>query len=160
MIKGAVLFVNPINKIKGLINRFSGAQATFRFEDILGQGESLQRAVQLGQLAAANESNVLLTGESGTGKEMFAHAIHNQSDRRQGPFVAINCGAIPRELIASELFGYQDGAFTGAARGGRRGNSSWPAGARSSWTRSATCPWSSRSRCSGCCRTDHHPPRR
>jgi transcriptional regulator of acetoin/glycerol metabolism len=121
VIKGAVLFVNPINKIKGLINRFSGAQATFRFEDILGQGEALQRAVQLGQLAAANESNVLLTGESGTGKEMFAHAIHNQSDRRKGPFVAINCGAIPRELIASELFGYQDGAFTGAARGGRPG---------------------------------------
>ena len=121
VVKGAVLFVNPINKIKGLINRFSGAQATFRFEDILGQGESMQRAVQLGQLAAANESNVLLTGESGTGKEMFAHAIHNQSERRKGPFVAINCGAIPRELIASELFGYQDGAFTGAARGGRPG---------------------------------------
>ncbi|WP_257305337.1 sigma-54-dependent Fis family transcriptional regulator [Geothrix campi] len=121
VVKGAVLFVNPINKIKGLINRFSGAQATFRFEDILGQGEVLQRAVQLGQLAAANESNVLLTGESGTGKEMFAHAIHNQSERRKGPFVAINCGAIPRELIASELFGYQDGAFTGAARGGRPG---------------------------------------
>ncbi|WP_243318559.1 sigma-54-dependent Fis family transcriptional regulator [Geothrix paludis] len=121
VVKGAVLFVNPINKIKGLINRFSGAQATFRFEDILGQGEVLLRAVQQGQLAAANESNVLLTGESGTGKEMFAHAIHNQSDRRTGPFVAINCGAIPRELIASELFGYQDGAFTGAARGGRPG---------------------------------------
>ncbi|HEY3398990.1 MAG TPA: sigma-54-dependent Fis family transcriptional regulator [Geothrix sp.] len=121
VIKGAVLFVNPINKIKGLINRFSGAQATFRFEDILGQGDVLQRAVQLGQLAAANESNVLLTGESGTGKEMFAHAIHNLSDRRKGPFVAINCGAIPRELIASELFGYQEGAFTGAARGGRPG---------------------------------------
>ncbi|WP_243303644.1 sigma-54-dependent Fis family transcriptional regulator [Geothrix oryzisoli] len=121
VVKGAVLFVNPINKIKGLINRFSGAQATFRFEDILGQGEALQRAVQLGRLAAANESNVLLTGESGTGKEMFAHAIHNQSERRKGPFVAINCGAIPRELIASELFGYQEGAFTGAARGGRPG---------------------------------------
>ncbi|NWJ40290.1 MAG: sigma-54-dependent Fis family transcriptional regulator [Geothrix sp.] len=121
LLKGAVLFVNPINKIKRLINRFSGAQATFRFEDILGQGESLQRAVQQGQLASANESNVLLTGESGTGKEMFAHAIHNQSERRKGPFVAVNCGAIPRELIASELFGYQDGAFTGAARGGRPG---------------------------------------
>jgi len=121
LLKGAVLFVNPINKIKRLINRFSGAQATFRFEDILGQGEALQRAVQQGQLASANESNVLLTGESGTGKEMFAHAIHNQSERRKGPFVAVNCGAIPRELIASELFGYQDGAFTGAARGGRPG---------------------------------------
>jgi PAS domain S-box-containing protein len=121
VIKGAVLFVNPINKIKRLINRFSGAQATFCFEDILGQGEALQRAVQSGQLASANESNVLLTGESGTGKEMFAHSIHNQSERSKGPFVAVNCGAIPRELIASDLFGYQDGAFTGAARGGRPG---------------------------------------
>jgi len=121
LLKGAVLFVNPINKLKRLINRFSGAQATFRFEDILGRGEVLQRAVQQGHLASANESNVLLTGESGTGKEMFAHAIHNQSERRKGPFVAVNCGAIPRELIASELFGYQDGAFTGAARGGRPG---------------------------------------
>ncbi|MBI1752622.1 MAG: sigma-54-dependent Fis family transcriptional regulator [Acidobacteria bacterium] len=121
LLKGAVLFVNPIHKLKRLINRFNGAQATFRFEDILGQGEALRRAVQLGQLASANESNVLLTGESGTGKEMFAHAIHNQSGRRKGPFVAVNCGAIPRELIASELFGYRDGAFTGAARGGRPG---------------------------------------
>lgn len=121
LLKGGVLFVNPINKIKRLINRFNGALATFHFEDILGQGEALQRAVELGRLASANESNVLLTGESGTGKEMFAHAIHNQSNRRRGPFVAVNCGAIPRELIASELFGYQDGAFTGAARGGRPG---------------------------------------
>jgi len=120
-VRGAVLFVNPINKLKRLVNRFSGAQATFRFEDILGGGEALVKAVQLGRAASENDSNVLLTGESGTGKEMFAQSIHNQSDRRRGPFVAVNCGAIPRELIASELFGYQDGAFTGAARGGRPG---------------------------------------
>ncbi len=120
-VRGAVLFVNPINKLKRLVNRFSGAQATFRFEDILGRGEALAKAVQLGRAASENDSNVLLTGESGTGKEMFAQSIHNQSARRRGPFVAVNCGAIPRELIASELFGYQDGAFTGAARGGRPG---------------------------------------
>ncbi|HJW44598.1 MAG TPA: sigma 54-interacting transcriptional regulator [Geothrix sp.] len=121
VIKGAVLFVNPILKIKRLVNRFIGAQATFRFEDVLGHGEVLRKAVQLGHLAAGNESNVLLMGESGTGKEMFAQAIHNQSERRQGPFVAVNCGAIPRELIASELFGYSEGAFTGGVRGGRPG---------------------------------------
>jgi transcriptional regulator of acetoin/glycerol metabolism len=121
VIKGAVLFVNPIIKIKRLINRFIGAQATFRFEDVLGHGEVLRKAVQLGHLASGNESNVLLMGESGTGKEMFAQAIHNQSERRQGPFVAVNCGAIPRELIASELFGYSEGAFTGGVRGGRPG---------------------------------------
>ena len=120
-IQGAVLFVNPLNKIKGLVNRFSGAQATFRFEDILGDGPALVRAVALGRQASGNDSNVLLTGESGTGKEMFAQSIHNHSERRTGPFVAVNCGAIPRELIASELFGFQEGAFTGAARGGRPG---------------------------------------
>jgi transcriptional regulator of acetoin/glycerol metabolism len=120
-IQGAVLFVNPINRIKRLVNRFSGAQAVFRFEDILGDGPSLLRAIQLGRQASENDSNVLLTGESGTGKEMFAQSIHNQSERRKGPFVAVNCGAIPRDLIASELFGFQEGAFTGAARGGRPG---------------------------------------
>lgn len=68
-----------------------------------------------------NDSNVLIIGESGTGKEVFAQAIHNQSSRRNGPFVAVNCGAIPRELISSELFGYVEGAFTGANRRGRPG---------------------------------------
>ena len=121
VIQGAVLFVNPILKIKRLVNRFAGAQATFRFDDVLGHGEPIRKAVQLGHMAAANDSNVMLAGESGTGKELFAQAIHNQSARRGGPFVAVNCGAIPRELIASELFGYQEGAFTGATRGGRPG---------------------------------------
>jgi sigma-54 dependent transcriptional regulator, acetoin dehydrogenase operon transcriptional activator AcoR len=65
--------------------------------------------------------NVLIEGESGTGKELFAQAIHNQSNRRKGPFVAINCGAIPRELIGSELFGYAEGAFSGAKKGGNPG---------------------------------------
>jgi PAS domain S-box-containing protein len=120
-IQGAVLFVNPSQKINRLVNRLTGAQASFRFEDILGRGENLQRALHQAMLAAGNDSNVLLSGESGTGKEMFAQSIHTQSSRRNGPFVAVNCGAIPRELIASELFGYQDGAFTGAARGGRPG---------------------------------------
>lgn len=75
----------------------------------------------MASLAAHSMSTVLLQGESGTGKEVFAQAIHNRSARRKGPFVAVNCGAIPRELIASELFGYSEGAFTGAKRGGRPG---------------------------------------
>jgi transcriptional regulator of acetoin/glycerol metabolism len=118
---GGVIFINPINKIKNLINRFSGAHATFTFEDIIGNGRAFNKATSLGILAARNSSNVLLTGESGTGKEMFAQAIHNRSGRQRGPFVAINCGAIPRELVDSELFGYTDGSFTGARRGGRPG---------------------------------------
>lgn len=120
-ITGGVIFINPINKIKKLINRFNGAHATFNFDDILGQSKLLLKAIKLGFLAAGNNSNVLLCGESGTGKEMFAQSIHNKSSRRNGPFVAVNCGAIPRELIGSELFGYVEGAFTGAYKGGRPG---------------------------------------
>jgi len=120
-ITGGVIFINPINKIKNLINRFSGAHATFTFEDIIGNSKFVRKSIELSSLAAGNDSNVLLSGESGTGKEMFAQAIHNKSARRHGPFVAMNCGAIPRDLIGSELFGYVEGAFTGAYKGGRPG---------------------------------------
>ena len=116
-----VIFLNPIHRINKLINRFSGAHATFTFDDIIGNGRAITKAIHLGHLAANSDSNALLCGESGTGKEMFAQAIHNQSSRRLKPFIAINCGAIPRELIGSELFGYVEGAFTGAAKGGRPG---------------------------------------
>ena len=80
----------------------------------------MQRTIQKAKAAAGFLGNVLITGESGTGKEMFAQAIHNYSGRK-GPFISINCGAIPRELVASELFGYTDGAFTGASKGGKPG---------------------------------------
>ncbi|HWQ75383.1 MAG TPA: sigma-54-dependent Fis family transcriptional regulator, partial [Syntrophomonas sp.] len=120
-LSGAVVFFNPINRVKKLINRFSGAQATFHFEDIKGSSEKLLEAIRVAHSAASSVSHVLIEGESGTGKELFAQAIHNESLRSQGPFVAMNCAAIPRELIASELFGYVEGAFTGARRGGRTG---------------------------------------
>ncbi|MBP1628393.1 MAG: acetoin operon expression regulatory protein, partial [Holophagaceae bacterium] len=126
--QGAVLSVHPIQSMRRLINRYSGSEATFRFENILGRGQSLQKALDLARNAASDDSHVLLSGESGTGKEMFAQAIHNFSDRATGPFIAINCGAIPRELLASELFGYQDGAFTGANKGGRPGKFELAAG--------------------------------
>ncbi len=118
---GGAIIINPINKIKKLVNRFSGAEARFSFTDILGKAPVIQEAVRVASLAAENDSNVLLEGESGTGKEVFAQAIHNQSRRQKGPFVALNCAAIPRELMGSELFGYVEGAFTGAYRGGRPG---------------------------------------
>jgi len=126
--RGAVLSVHPVQSMRRLINRYSGSEATFRFENILGRGAALQKALDLARDAASDDRNVLLSGESGTGKEMFAQAIHNFSDRATGPFIAINCGAIPRELLASELFGYQDGAFTGANRGGRPGKFELAAG--------------------------------
>lgn len=120
-ISGGVIAINPINEIKKLVNRFSGAQARFSFENIIGSSAELREAVRIARMASENDSNVLLEGESGTGKEVFAQAIHNQSRRRRGPFVALNCAAIPRDLMASELFGYVEGAFTGAQRGGRPG---------------------------------------
>ena len=118
---GGAVIISPINKIKRLVNRLVGAEARFVFSDIIGQGPGLQEAIRIASIAAENESNVLLEGESGTGKEIFAQSIHNRSQRRDGPFVALNCAAIPRELMGSELFGYAEGAFTGASRGGRPG---------------------------------------
>lgn len=103
------------------VNRVIGSDARFHFSDIIGCSAALQSAVELAQVAAGNDSNVLLKGESGTGKELFAQAIHNASRRRRGPFVAINCGALPKSLIESELFGYEGGSFTGARRDGRAG---------------------------------------
>jgi len=120
-VSGAVVFFNPINKVKKLINRFSGAQASFTFGDIMGGHDKIQQAVRIAYRASANKSNVIIEGESGTGKELFAQAIHNESARQEGPFLALNCAALPRDLIAAELFGYSEGAFTGASRGGRPG---------------------------------------
>lgn len=120
-ITGASIFIDTIKNVHSLVNRFSGAQATFEFEDIVGESEELMEAIRIGTRAAVSDSNVLLQGDSGTGKEIFAQAIHNRSSRANFPFVAINCGAIPRELLDSELFGYVEGAFTGAKKGGRPG---------------------------------------
>jgi transcriptional regulator of acetoin/glycerol metabolism len=120
-LNGGVLLLSPITKIRNLVNRFSGAHARFTFDDIIGSSPEIIEAVRIGMLAALNDHNVLLQGESGTGKEVFAQAIHNRSNRCNGPFVALNCAAIPRELLGSELFGYVEGAFTGAHRGGRPG---------------------------------------
>jgi len=120
-LNGGVILLRPMEKVQRLVNRFSGAQANFHFRHIIGNSAEIRETVRLASHAASTMSTVLLQGESGTGKEVFAQAIHNRSARRKGPFVAVNCGAIPRELIASELFGYAEGAFTGAKRGGRPG---------------------------------------
>ncbi|RLB05900.1 MAG: hypothetical protein DRG50_06490 [Deltaproteobacteria bacterium] len=108
-------------KVVRLIQRLSGSYAKFRFTDIKGRDPRFVKQIELAKIAARSNSKVLLIGESGTGKELFAQAIHNHSSRRNGPFVAISCAAIPRDLIEAELFGYRDGAFTGARRGGHTG---------------------------------------
>ncbi len=91
------------------------------FRRIIGRDRRLQSCLDVARIAARTSSNILLTGETGTGKELFARAIHEASPRRHGPFVPINCAALPSELVASELFGYEGGSFTGAKREGRRG---------------------------------------
>jgi transcriptional regulator of acetoin/glycerol metabolism len=101
--------------------RPSDAGTRYRFSDLIGESPALLRARSQATAAARTELPVLLLGESGTGKELFAQAIHAASDRGHGPFVAVNCAALPRELIESELFGYAAGAFTGARKEGRAG---------------------------------------
>lgn len=125
---GGVIILRPIKQIQNLVNRFSGYHATLQFSDIIGESSEILEAIRVASMAAPTSSNILLQGESGTGKEIFAQAIHNRSEQRNGPFVALNCGVIPRELIGSELFGYVEGAFTGAKRGGKPGKFELAAG--------------------------------
>lgn len=98
-----------------------GLVAKFRFSDIVGRSIMITEAIREARKYARSEAAVLITGESGTGKELFAQSIHNESHRREGPFVAVNCAALPENLLESELFGYEEGAFTGARKGGKQG---------------------------------------
>lgn len=121
LLTGAVVTLKEIRKVFSLVNRFSGMQARYTFADFIGGSAEIRRIVAYADRVADSTVTVLIEGESGTGKEVLAQAIHHRSDRQKGPFVAINCGAIHRNLIESELFGYEEGAFTGARRGGQPG---------------------------------------
>ena len=118
---GFVMILRSIERVQKLVHRMTGARARLTFANVVGESPALKEALRLARLAANSNSTVLLQGETGTGKEIFAQSIHNSSARADGPFVAINCAAIPRELINTELFGYEGGAFTGADRQGRPG---------------------------------------
>ncbi|BDG60512.1 sigma-54-dependent Fis family transcriptional regulator [Caldinitratiruptor microaerophilus] len=115
--------VGALMRAGAVSGRGSGTKALprCRFEELMGQSEAFRRVILTGQQAAAHSLPVLILGESGTGKERLAQAIHAASSRAHGPFVAVNCGAIPRELVASEFFGYDPGSFTGASREGKPG---------------------------------------
>ena len=95
--------------------------AYFTFDKIIGKSKEMKRIIENCKLVANSPSTILIEGESGTGKEVLAQSIHNYSNRRENKFVAINCGAIPKDIIESELFGYEEGAFTGSKKGGRIG---------------------------------------
>lgn len=95
--------------------------AKYTFSNIKGESAHIQNLIKVCKRASRLDSNILITGESGTGKELFAHSIHNESERSCHPFVKVNCSAIPNELLESELFGYEEGAFTGAKKEGKKG---------------------------------------
>lgn len=127
-LKGSVGVLHDMSEIKSLTDELERArriirtlEAKYTFDDIIGSSEEMDFAISQARLAASTPATILLRGESGTGKELFAHAIHNASERKYNKFIRVNCAAISESLLESELFGYEEGAFSGAKRGGKRG---------------------------------------
>ena len=126
-ISGAIITFQDITRIQEMEARFRDEVlakqfvARYTFDDITGISQRIEETRRIGMEIAAVDASVLISGESGTGKELFAQSIHNASKRRKGPFVAINCAALPPNLLESELFGYVEGAFTGATKKGKPG---------------------------------------
>ena len=127
-LKGSVGVIHDMSEIQTLTTELNRArqiirtlEAKYSFEDIIGVSDEMKMAIEQAKLGAKTPATVLLRGESGTGKELFAHAIHNASDRKYNKFIRVNCAAISENLLESELFGYDEGAFSGAKRGGKKG---------------------------------------
>ena len=124
---GAVITFSTVSKIQEMEGRIrsklhkKGLTAKYTFENIIGTDKSIVHAKHMAQKYSRVDSNIFILGETGTGKELFAQSIHNESERRNEPFVAINCAALAEDLLESELFGYEEGAFTGAVKGGKIG---------------------------------------
>lgn len=125
---GAYFFnFNPINNIKALNEELTnklvkkGFFAKYTFSDIIHSSKAMQSVITIAKKMATTDYTTIIYGESGTGKEIMAQAIHNSSKRKNNPFVAINCAALPENLLESELFGYEKGAFTGANKNGKLG---------------------------------------
>ena len=113
---GVIEKFQKIKTINKIIKNFVGNYGKFSFDDIITNDPAMNEAVRIAKKAACSDSKVIIYGESGTGKEMFVQSIHNDSKRSSESFIALNCSAIPNELIESELFGYEPGSFTGASR--------------------------------------------
>ncbi|OBR93890.1 acetoin dehydrogenase operon transcriptional activator AcoR [Clostridium ragsdalei P11] len=120
-VTGMVVTFKDIQNVYNLVNKYTSGSATYTFDDIIGSSEKMINLKKQLKSISNSPSTVLIQGESGTGKELIAQSIHNDSSRKNNSFIAINCGAIPKNLIESELFGYEDGSFTGAKHGGRAG---------------------------------------
>ncbi len=118
---GLVIAIRELENVYHLVNKYTGMQARFTFKDIIAKSQVMRKLVDYATNISDSPSTVLIEAESGTGKEVFAQSMHNASGRHDKGFVAINCAAISDNLIESELFGYDDGAFTGAKKGGHPG---------------------------------------
>ncbi len=120
-VSGLTISLREMQEMQRLAGDLVGYEALLTFDDIVGNSPAIHDIKQKFAKAAITDSTILIRGESGTGKDLFARAIHAHSMRSKGPFVTINCAAIPETLLESELFGYEEGAFTGARRGGKPG---------------------------------------
>lgn len=116
-----VLEIKEMKSIINTVNEMMGDYSKIVFKDIIGKSPLLEQTKKIAKMASHSDSTVLIQGESGVGKELFARAIHNESKKKNAPFIALNCAAIPESLIESELFGYAEGSFTGAKKSGRIG---------------------------------------
>ncbi len=115
---GFVIVAKKVDSLRHVVNKIAGFSSKYSFDSIITNNFKMLSIVQEAKSIAAYDCTVLINGESGTGKELFAHSIHNASSRCNGPFVAINCAALPKDLVESELFGYEKGSFTGASKEG------------------------------------------
>lgn len=120
-LQGVIGIFKEMQTARKILKHFAGWKARYTFADIVGKSPEIRQAIRLAKETAKLHSNILIQGESGTGKDLFAQAIHNESLFGDGPFVVVNCAAIPYSLLESELFGYEEGAFTGAKKGGQPG---------------------------------------
>lgn len=120
-VNGEIILLMEPKNIETAIYRKIHEQRIFKFDDMIGQSQAFREAVDLAKKVADFDSNVLILGESGTGKELFARSIHYNNGEIISPFIAVNCAAIPEALLESELFGYEEGAFTGAKQSGKPG---------------------------------------
>lgn len=120
-LRETVIIFRESRRVNRYTSRMSGNRASYHFEDIITQDDRMLAQIDMMRDIADTDCCVLIEGESGTGKELFAHSLHNESSRRNGPFIAVNCASLPRSLVESELFGYEKGAFTGARSEGSPG---------------------------------------
>lgn len=120
-VTGAVIVMREAKQVIREVSKLAGFKANYTFESIITVNDRMRELINMAKKISKTDCSVLIEGESGVGKELYAQSIHNESHRKNGPFIAINCSAIPKELFESELFGYESGSFTGAMKGGRPG---------------------------------------